>query len=130
MHKIIISDPVRLRGAIEFAIANNCLEKFGVDLCRLLQVLTGRMVGGTDAKGQLKEADGPPVTAEICRDFAPHSFGFAIWVGEPSRNTLLMNGGWIYDGPTSPGDGSFPALSVNLSRLTGQAPRHSWNVHT
>jgi hypothetical protein len=133
MHKIIISDPVRLRAAIEFAIKVGCLEQFGRDLCRLLQVVTMDMVRWEDDK--LVEAPGT-FQAEIGRDFAPHSFSFAIWRGSDNpfdhreRGDLMLNGGFIYAGPGAPGDGSSPAYSVDLAWVTGQRPRHSWNVHT
>jgi hypothetical protein len=127
MHKIIISDPVRLRAAIEFAIKVGCLEQFGQDLCRLLQVVTMDMVRWED--GKIVEAPGA-YQAEIGRDFAPHSFSFAIWRDEVSRDNLMLNGGFIYAGPGAPGDGSSPAYSVDLAWVTGQRPRHSWNVHT
>jgi hypothetical protein len=61
-------------------------------------------------------------------DFAPHSFSFAHWA-LPSgtldgKRHLIFNGGLIYSGPGSPGDGSFPALTVNLHDGVG------WFCHT
>jgi hypothetical protein len=61
-------------------------------------------------------------------DFAPHSFGFCHYIlpadARDGKRTFAMNGGLIYSGPGSPGDGSFPALSVNLHSGVG------WFRHT
>jgi hypothetical protein len=61
-------------------------------------------------------------------DFAPHSFTFAHYVlpdaTKSGKREFYMNGGLIYSGPGSPGDGSFPALSVNLHEGVG------WFCHT
>ncbi len=61
-------------------------------------------------------------------DFAPHSFAFANYV-LPSHTAngqrhFSYNGGLIYQGPTSPADGSFPSLTVSLASGTG------WFAHT
>jgi hypothetical protein len=59
-------------------------------------------------------------------DFAPHSFSFGVFAlpnGDKPRRVAL-NGGLIFSGPGSPGDGSFPALTVNLSNSVG------WFCHT
>jgi hypothetical protein len=83
-----------------------------------------------------KPREDTSVTAEISYDFAPHSMGFAIWHDaplewyRPERAKLALNGGFIYHGPSSPGDGSFPALSVSLDYVSGNAPKHSWSIHT
>lgn len=61
--------------------------------------------------------------AVLTKDFAPHSFEFAVCA---PAGKLLFNGGLIYLGPGSPGDGSFPVLSVSLS--TDTRPR--WEIHT
>ena len=140
MHQIVITDPTRLRAAIEFAQRQGCLEQFGVDLCRMLQVLTGGMIAKFNEDGTAEPAEGC-IVAQINRDFAPWSFTFAIWhnaegmrsghvVATPSDAKCGLVGGWIYHGPTSPGDGSFPALNVSLAHVTGQAPKHSWSCHT
>jgi hypothetical protein len=118
MSSIRITDPVGLREAIEFAQKAGCLDQLGRDLCRLFQMLTVGMTKDNERN------------AELCSDFAPLSLRFAIWDGERSRANLVLNGGWIYAGPSAPGDGSFPSLSVDLSYVTGQRPTHSWNVHT
>lgn len=67
------------------------------------------------------------------KDFAPYSFDFAQFrLGYkeneegcvvPDRR-FIFNGGLIYQGPGSPGDGSFPSLSVSLAPGTG------WFCHT
>jgi hypothetical protein len=115
MSRIIISDPVKLREAIEFATKNGCLDQLGRDVLRLLHTLT---VGMTKENNR---------TAELGYDFAPLSMSFAIWDGERSRENLVFNGGWIYSGPGTPADGSFPSLSVNL---VSNGPVHRWSVHT
>jgi hypothetical protein len=60
------------------------------------------------------------------RDFAPHSFDFAHFSlpGEGRERKLIYNGGLIYQGPTSPADGSFPSLTVSLAEGKG------WFCHT
>jgi hypothetical protein len=119
MSQIIITDPVGLREAIEFATNAGCLDQLGRDVLRLLQVLT---VGMTKDNNR---------TAELSSDFAPLSLRFAIWDGATcSRETMIFNGGWVYAGPGAPGDGSGPSYSVDLMWAMGQAPKHSWNVHT
>ena len=136
MHKIEITDPVRLRAAIEFADEQGCLEQFGTDLCRLLQVLTADMVQYPGADGSNIGPSEGRYIAEITYDFAPHSFGFAIWNltkpnAEKSRDTLTLNGGWIYSGPGCRSDGSFPSLTVSLDDVSGQPrPKHKWRCHT
>ena len=69
----------------------------------------------------------PPKAREysICKlgkDHAPHSFSFSIYRGED----LWFVGGLIYDGPESPNDGSFPALTVSLSRECYP----TWSINT
>ena len=136
MHKIEITDPVRLRAAIEFAQEQGCLEQFGVDLCRLLQVLTSDMIRYPERGGEISAVEERRYTAEITYDWAPHSFAFAIWDMtrpnvEKSRSNLMLNGGWIYSGPGVPSDGSFPSLTVSLDDVSGQPrPTHRWRCHT
>jgi hypothetical protein len=43
---------------------------------------------------------------------------------ESGQRKFLYNGGLIYQGPGPPGDGSFPSLSLSLTRGMG------WFVHT
>lgn len=114
MSQIIISDPVGIRDAIEFADKAGCIDQLGRDIVKLLRCLT---VGMTKENNR---------TAELGYDFAPHSMSFAIRDGD----TFIFNGGWIYAGPGAPGDGSFPSLSVDLNSLSGNAPKHAWNIHT
>jgi hypothetical protein len=59
------------------------------------------------------------------RDFAPHSFSFAMYrPGPKDARKFVFNGGLIYQGPSCPADGSFPSLTVSLSSGTG------WFCHT
>jgi hypothetical protein len=57
---------------------------------------------------------------KLGRDFAPHSFTFAMY----RDGKYLFNGGLIYQGPDCPADGSFPSLTVSLATGTG------WFAHT
>ena len=61
-------------------------------------------------------------------DFAPHSFAFAHYVppkfAANGQRSFWFNGGPIFQGPSCPGDGSFPSLSVSLTPGTG------WFCHT
>ena len=61
--------------------------------------------------------------------FAPHSFTFAHhwlpWLdGGAESRKFWFNGCLTYNGPTSPRNGSFPALTVSLHNGTG------WFYHT
>jgi hypothetical protein len=119
MNQILITDPVSLRQIIEFAETNGCIDQLGRDLVRLLRTVT---IGMTAESNR---------TAHINRDFAPMSMTFAIWQGEIARENLLLNGGWIYNGPGCPADGSSPTFSVNLNYVMGgEMPPHSWTIHT
>jgi hypothetical protein len=114
MSEITITDPAGLRAAIDFAEQAGCTDQLGRDLIRLLRTLTVGMTKDNDRK------------AVLGSDFAPFSMRFAIFDGE----RFIFNGGWVYDGPGAPGDGSFPSLTVNIGRLSGGRSVHSWNVHT
>jgi hypothetical protein len=58
-------------------------------------------------------------------DFAPHSFSFGMYrPGPKEERKCRFNGGLIYQGPSSPADGSFPSLTVSLASGTG------WFCHT
>jgi hypothetical protein len=58
-------------------------------------------------------------------DFAPYSFSFQLYFVEPDGTEKAdMNGGLIYEGPTSPADGQLPSLTVSLTSKEG------WFVHT
>jgi hypothetical protein len=83
----------------------------------------------------LGEVIGRSNYVELYSDFAPHSFTFCLYrIANPEaprgtpieRGRFVFNGGLIYHGPDSPGDGSFPALSVSLSGCTDAR----WEVHT
>lgn len=118
MNTITITDPVGLREAVNFAQAAGCVDELGRGLVRLFQTLT---VGMTEHSKR---------TAEIGKDFAPHSFTFCIWDGERLRSNVVLVGGLIYAGPTAPGDGSAPSFSVDLAWAMGERPAHSWSIHT
>jgi hypothetical protein len=70
-----------------------------------------------------RNGDRPLRQCVLSYDFAPHSFSFAHYVLPDStgdgKRQLWLNGGLNYSGPTSPCDGSFPALAVNLHNGTG-----------
>jgi hypothetical protein len=69
---------------------------------------------------------GEKAQTQLSYDFAPHAFSFGVYGlsnGEKPHR-LHLNGGLIFSGPSSPGDGSFPALTVNLSDSVG------WFTHT
>ena len=121
MSKIVFTDPEALAEIIRFAQDNNCAEQLGLDLLRLIQCVT---IGMT--KDGIRQA-------EIGKDFAPHSMSWCVWNGEPDRKNVVLVGGWIYEGPGVPSDGSFPSLTVNLESITGSRadrPKHRWLVHT
>lgn len=123
MSAIIITNPVKLREAIDFAVEAKCVEQLGIGLVRLFQTLT---VGMTLENSRV---------AIVTGDFAPHSLGFAIFANarlsyDVTPENRVMNGGWIYAGPGAPGDGRGPSYSVSLAWVAGQEPVHSWSVHT
>lgn len=130
VHRIVITDPLKLREAIHFAHQNSCVDELGRGVLRLLHLLTSSMVEEGEKPAERS------VTAEMGYDFAPLSFSFLITYGEldwhrpQDRNAYGLVGGFIYHGPTSPGDGSGPAFSVDLGWVTGQSPKHSWSIHT
>lgn len=62
----------------------------------------------------------------LWKDFAPHSFQFEMLLISDGEEHFWFNGGLIYHGPGSPGDGSFPTLSVDLSSDT----KPHWSIHT
>lgn len=57
-------------------------------------------------------------------DFAPFSMGFRVEFFQPGRDVRPMCGGLIYSGPGVPADGSYPSLTVSLSKHDG------WSVNT
>ena len=61
----------------------------------------------------------------LSKDFAPHSFSFALYrPGVKDSRKFIFNGGLIFQGPSQPADGSFPSLTVSLASGTG------WFCHT
>jgi len=130
MSAIIITNPAKLRDAIEFAMevdeaAKNadCTRALGNGLIRLFYTLAIGMSADNDR------------VAVVHNDFAPHSLGWAVFDNakchyDVSAGNRVMNGGWIYAGPRAPGDGSGPSYSVSLAWVAGQEPVHSWSVHT
>ena|SRR5664279_6388521 len=118
MSRIIFNNPTQLLGAIRFAREAGCTDQLGRDLLRLIECLGVGMTADNERR------------AEVWPDFAPHSLAWCIYDGQPAIEHVVLAGGWIYAGPTAPGDGSFPGLSVNLDYVMGQAPTHSWSVHT
>jgi hypothetical protein len=129
MQRIIIDDPVRLRQAIAFAESVGAADELARGLLRLLNLAASFMVT-SNGDGQTSRVD-YDVEAKIGYDFAPHSFGWYVLRKDAGgKEQIVINGGFIYHGPTSPGDGSFPALSVSLDHVMGNAPTHSWSIHT
>src|SRR5262249_4955601 len=66
-----------------------------------------------------RNPDRPERQCVLAYDFAPHGFAFAHYLlpnstGDGKRQ-FSFNGGLIYQGPSSPADGSFPSLTVNLA---------------
>jgi hypothetical protein len=73
----------------------------------------------------LKDYCGGTCVCDLYKDFAPQSFGFTLAkIEDDGRRNHWFTGGLIYQGPDSPGDGSYPALSVSLTPGTG------WQIHT
>lgn len=59
------------------------------------------------------------------KDFAPHSFSFAMYrPGVKDARKFVFNGGLIFQGPVNPANGSYPSLTVSLAAGTG------WFCHT
>jgi hypothetical protein len=76
------------------------------------------------------DQEGEPVKRQciLAYDFAPYSFTFAHFslpaYSRTGERQFWFNGGLIYQGPTSPANGSFPSLTVSLTPGTG------WFCHT
>ncbi len=74
-----------------------------------------------------------PTQTWLGKDFAPYSFGWCVYrlnaENPQQRAARVINGGFIYQGPSVPADGSFPSLTCDLGSLSGQ-PRHGWFCHT
>lgn len=137
-HRIVITDPLRVRAMILYARQHRCEESLGMALIRLLEVATIGMMksySGSEAhdpKFELEPTD-VPITAVIGADHAPMSLGFALFRGADTPQVpsgkfdVTWAGGFIYEGPRQPLNGSAPALTVNIG---GDSSQHSWSVHT
>ncbi len=69
----------------------------------------------------------------IGKDFAPLSFDWALYrppVQSGKDRTFVMNGGLIYHGPTCPGDGSSPSLTVDMDWSINGRRDSYWGLHT
>lgn len=99
-----------LEEQIDFARGTDCIDNLADRLFWLVQN------GGSR-----------PVRVVLCRDFAPHSFVFAVQRVDDTgqRWERCMNGGLIYSGPDQPLDGSAPAFTVSLGE-----PKIGWSIHT
>ena len=136
--QILIEDPVALRNMWTFAVNNGCQAEFAESFMRLLSFVTAGMIEDTHGKEGSKQetrfaaTEGDQV-AVISKDFAPFSLRFFVTNGTASsprewhRREGFSNGGFIYEGPGCPSDGSAPSLSVSLTPST---KKHSWNIHT
>jgi hypothetical protein len=137
MKHIVFTDGVKLRQMILFACNNGCERDLGHALIRLLLTCTSHMVDPPSPAQSPN--DGPPqceasagdTLAVIGADFAAHSLRFAIMESGHAEtrgsSRCVYNGGFIYEGPDQPLDGSFPALTVSLS---SHPNTHSWSIHT
>ena len=121
MNRLTFENPEALVEIIQFARQNNCLDQLAAGLLQMLQCAT---IGMSKTSQR---------SAVVAKDFAPHSLTWCLWNGCPARQNVVLAGGLIYEGPGVPGNGSSPALSVNLETATGQhdpATKHQWRVHT
>lgn len=84
---ITFTDPLGLHDVIAFAEVNHCTDELGRGLVRLLRTMTDSMTYNAHQQRR---------TAEIGKDFAPHSFTFCIWEGERLRSNVVLAGGLIY----------------------------------
>ena len=130
MKHILITDAVKLRQMIVFACNNECERDLGHALIRLLLTCTTGMVEHPEGAPSFKESAGDTL-ALIGADFAAHSLRFAV-MDDATAHTRLnggcsWNGGFIYEGPGQPLDGSFPALTVSLN---SNPNKHRWGIHT
>jgi hypothetical protein len=129
--QILITDAVKLRKIIEFACNNECERDLGHALIRLLLTCTNGMVNNREGAAPFEESAGDTL-AVISDDFAAHSLRFFVMDDATARTVsrdskCRWNGGFIYEGPGQPLDGSFPALTVSLS---SNPNKHSWGIHT
>jgi hypothetical protein len=129
--QILITDAVALRKMIVFAVNNECEDVLARALLRLLVTATTDMVERSAGPPSYQPSAGDTLTI-IGDDFAPMSLRWHVMQNASTRveqadGKCIYAGGFIYHGPGVPGDGSFPALSVSLSRNPG---KHEWGVHT
>jgi hypothetical protein len=129
MKHILITDAVKLRKMIVFAVNNDCETDLGRALIRLFLTCTTDMVQHPVGPPSFEESAGDTL-ALIGADFAAHSLRFAIMengYAQTRGGACVHNGGFIYEGPGQPLNGSFPALTVSLS---SDPSKHSWSIHT
>jgi hypothetical protein len=127
--QILITDAVKLRQMIVFACNNQCERDLGHALIRLFLSCTTDMVERQDGPPSFEESAGDTL-ALIGSDFAAHSLRFAVIENGSAQirgGKCVYNGGFIYEGPGQPLNGSFPALTVSLS---SNPNKHSWSIHT
>ena len=103
---IKIEEPNYFAEVMQFALASGCADKLTERLSYLSQYHEGEN------------------TCHIYKDWAPHSFAFAM---KKPDSSFWFNGGLIYSGPGQPLDGSAPALTVGIGI---DSSRHGWSVHT
>jgi hypothetical protein len=114
---------------IVFACNNECERDLGHALIRLFLTCTNDMVERSDGAPSFEESAGDTL-ALIGSDFAAHSLRFAVMENGSAYTRdgkCVYNGGFIYEGPGQPLNGSFPALTVSLS---SNPNKHSWGIHT
>ena len=114
-------------------IAGLVIDPAQVDRLEEIREFARQMGLGEQLEHQLtflgnRESWGKRSQCYLSWDFAPHSFTFAHYLlpdaSRTGKREFYMNGGLIYQGPTSPADGSFPSLTVSLASGTG------WFCHT
>jgi len=129
MKHILIEDAVAFRRMIVFAVNHDAEAALGRALLRLFIVATNDMVEHAGSPLVCEPSAGDTL-AVIGDDFANYSLRWGIYEnGHAERRSgkCIYAGGFIYNGPDHPGDGSFPQLSVSI----GHNPaKHSWGVHT
>jgi hypothetical protein len=130
LHRIVIASPLKFREAYDFAQNENCLTEFALAYVRMLRTMTTDMVKSIDGVTPVPDN----VTGWVHKDFGvPYSFNWAVMKGTDKHGEdgkCVYHGGLVYAGPGQPGDGSGPAFCVSLSYVAGQAPKHSWGLHT
>jgi hypothetical protein len=130
MKHILIEDAIELRRMIVFAVNHDAEAELGKALIRLFLTLTGPMVEHPPGPPSFEPSAGDTL-AIISNDFAAYSLrfvvldnGYAQTRGGAKRH---FNGGFVYEGPGHPLDGSFPSLTMSVGR---RETLHAWGVHT